>query len=144
MSWRIRTRGVFAALALGLSVLCCAQAANAQTSRELLDREDPQFCAHGDVWTRATGLVKDLLPTWKFTAAQRDAIEVGFSGQTFDFEHPDRIQVICSATVTLSGAGGPRSLRTRFDAVPQGATGFRLEATNASDLLRFLMDLKTQ
>ena len=84
--------------------------------------------------------MKDLLPT----VAQRDAIEVGFSGQTFDFEHPDRVQVICSATVTISGAGEPRSLRTQFDAVPQGSTGFRLEATTASDLLRFLMDLKAQ
>ncbi|WP_332653636.1 hypothetical protein [Brevundimonas sp.] len=135
---------VVVALAVGLCVLSSAQAANAQSSRELLDREDPRFCAQADVWTRATGLVKDLLPTWKFTAAQRDAIEVGFSGQTFDLAHPDRVQVICSATITLTGAGESRSLRTRFDAVPQGPTGFRLEATNASDLLRFLMDLKTQ
>lgn len=135
---------VVVGLAMGLWVLSSAQDANAQTARELLNRKDPRFCAHDDVWTRATGLVKDLLPTWKFTAAQRDAIEVRFSGQTFDFEHPDRVQVICSATVTVTGAGESHSLRTRFDAVPEGPTGFRLQATNASDLLRVLMDLKAQ
>ena len=36
------------ALALGLCVLSSAHAADAQTSGDLLDQEDPQFCAHAD------------------------------------------------------------------------------------------------
>ncbi|MNQ29140.1 hypothetical protein D3C85_424500 [compost metagenome] len=135
---------IVTATALGLYVTLFANPANAQSARELLDREDARFCAHPDVWTSASVVVKGLLPTWKFTAAQRDAMVVSFSDQRFEFAHPDRIQIICSATVTLTSADHAQSIRTRFDALPQEqAQNYKLEATDGSDLLDFLMAFKS-
>ncbi|RYE68250.1 MAG: hypothetical protein EOP17_06650 [Rhizobiaceae bacterium] len=135
---------ILTATAAGLCVALLAQPVNAQSARELLDREDARFCSHPEVWMRASVVVKGLLPTWKFSAAQREAMEVGFSDQRFELEHPDRIQVICSATVTLTSGGHAQSIRTRFDALPRDqAQDFRLEATDGSDLLNFLMAFKS-
>ncbi|MFC7376905.1 hypothetical protein [Brevundimonas sp. GCM10030266] len=135
---------IVTATAVGLYLTLFSSPANAQSARELLDREDARFCAHPDVWARAGVVVKGLLPTWKFTTAQRDAMIVSFSDQRIEFEHPDRIQIICSATVTLTSAGHAQSIRTRFDALPRvQAQDYRLEATDGSDLLEFLMAFKS-
>ncbi|QTC90456.1 hypothetical protein [Brevundimonas goettingensis] len=135
---------ILTATAAGLYVALLAHPVNAQSARELLDQEDARFCSHPEVWMRASVVVKGLLPTWKFSAAQRDAMDVAFSDQRFDFEHPDRIQVICSATVTLTSGGHAHSIRTRFDALPRDqAHDFRLEATNSSDLIDFLSALES-
>lgn len=128
---------------LGVCLSSFAQPATAQSARHLLDRENPLFCGLDEVWVRAATVVRDQLPEWKLSAAQRAAVEVRFSDQSLDFAHPDRVQLVCFATVTVSAGGSSRSLRTRFDATPmEQPDSFRLVATDGSDLIRFLSGIE--